>query len=62
VASLEELEKRYAKQIANPALKRLGQWRMPNDDQPHDEEAYKRRLIETAPAIHKKTEEALKGI
>ena len=57
--NIDELRKRYARQVDNPYLCKLGGWRASNDDSVHDDNTYKTRLETTAEAIHIKTEEVL---
>lgn len=61
-ADIDELRERYARQLNNPSLKKLGEWRIANSDSPHDEAAYKKRLLATAADFSEKVDEALKGI
>jgi len=58
----EQLRARYARQLNNPHLARLGAWRERNDDPPHDDESYLRRMLANSGAVHEKTEKALESL
>lgn len=62
MSTQKALRERYARQVNNPHLKRLGGWRMENTESKHDDAAYKANLVATAGAIHNKTEKALENL
>lgn len=59
---LQQLRERYVRQLQNPHLARLGEWRVSNDEAAHNDETYKANLIKTANAIHLKAKVALEGL
>ena len=62
MADIWKLRKRYERQLNNPHLRKLGDWRMANDDETHDDAAYRKRLEQTASAFCRKMKKVLKDI